>query len=192
MRRFLLLLLLPVFNLSAVKNCECNITALDLSLTERYSVIFKGHVMSVKACGDTPGEAVFEVDELYKGNTPKNFTILFKCDDPCYAGFNAGDEWIIYSNYRQIQNAMMDWCSRSRKYYRIEKEDIYSPTYGITYSEEKEFLQKHLGLHRLLSESLAKPSQRNVLPGKWQTITILICSLGAIILFYWLFNRYAR
>jgi hypothetical protein len=174
------------------RNCECPVTFLGLEECGKYGIIFKGKVRSVKECGDRPGEAQFEVEELYKGNLSGKITMLFRCKDPCFMGFYEGQEWIIYTDFRQIGSAMMDWCSRSRRYYRIEKEDIYSPIYGNTYEEELEFLRKTLGLHRLRTEDQLPVGGRNIIPDKWQVSIILICSLAAIVLFYYLFNRYFR
>ncbi len=138
------------------------------------------------------GEAIFSIDELYKGNTTKEFKVLFECDGECARQFNIGEEWIIYSNYKQINNAKMDWCSRSRRYFRVEKEDYYTPNYGNDYFDEVKFLREKLGVHRLLAQKENLIENRNIKPNSHQTIIILVCSLVVIILFYYLFNKFFR
>ncbi|MGZ3901974.1 MAG: hypothetical protein ACXVDC_16725, partial [Bacteroidia bacterium] len=133
-----------------------------------------------------------QVDELYKGNATKNFSVLFECNVTCAMNFNPGEEWIIYSNYKQVANVMMDWCSRSRKYFKVAKQDFYTETYGNDYDDEVKFLRENLGLHRLVVAKKNATENRNERPTSTQTIIILIVSLGTIILFYWLFNKYFK
>lgn len=159
---------------------------------DKYEIIFKGRIDSVKPCENNSGEAFFRIDELYKGNVTQYFKVLFKCDEPCAVQFNPGEEWIIYTRYKQVNNAMMDWCSRSRKYFKVENQDFYKVNYGNDYDDEVEFLRKNLGLHRVASGSKNISEKRNIKPSTNQSIIILICSLAAIILFYWLFNKFFK
>jgi hypothetical protein len=161
--------------------------------TGKYEIIFRGVVDSVKACdGGLPGEVFFHVQELYKGNATPEFTVLFKCNDPCFVGFKEGEEWIIYTRYKQIGNAMMDWCSRSRKYFKHEKEDYYKVNYGTDYFDELKFLRANLGLHRLLVEKNNDAGNRNILPDTTDKIILVLVSIGAIVLFYMLFRKFFR
>jgi hypothetical protein len=186
------LLFIIFFICSSAKACQCPVTTLSLEECGKYEVIFRGKIDSVRNCNNNLGEAFFVIEDLYKGNATKHFKILFECGGPCDMTFNVGEEWIIYSRYKQITNAKMDWCSRSRKWFRIEKQDFYTVNYGNTYEEEVNFLKTKLGLHRLISESKNATEGRNIRPTATQTIIILICSLGSVFLFYWLFNRYYR
>jgi hypothetical protein len=191
--KYLLFLSLCISSfIQPVKACQCPVTQLGLEECDKYEIIFRGTVISVKDCDDKPGEAEFEVMELFKGNATKHFTVLFNCNDPCASKFNVGEEWIIYSRYRQISNAMMDWCSRSRKYFKQEKEDFYTVTHGNDYFAELEFLRGELGTHRLLVDKQEASGNRNMLPGKEQTIIILLISLAGIVLFYFLFRRFFK
>lgn len=172
--------------------CQCPATSLSMEECSKYEIIFKGKVSKVINCGSKFGEAFFEVQELYKGNAAETFKVLFECNVECAQKFTVGDEWIIYSRYKQIDNAKMDWCSRSRKYFKIEQEDYYTVNYGNDYYDEVKFLQENLGLHRLLNENKNRTENRNIRPDSKQMIIILIASLAAIVLFYYLFNRFFR
>jgi len=172
--------------------CECPLSALDLSTCSKYEIIFRGKIISVKDCNDNYGEALFAVDELYKGNATKEFKVLFECGVPCAQKLLPGQEWIIYSRYKQIDNALLDWCSRSRMHFANEKEDFYTFTYGNDYDDEVKFLQTSLGLHRVLVNHQNQDVQRNVIPDMKQVIVTILISLIAIVLFYWLFNRFFR
>lgn len=190
MLRFLSILLF-LFFVRPTSACECPLTRLGRSETNKYEIIFKGKVDSVRSCGDRPGAAVFEIEELYKGNSSKHFTVLFDCNSECAAKFLPGEEWIIYGNYRQIASSQMDWCSRSRKYFKNENEDYYTVNYGNDYYDEVKFLRDSLGLHRLIQSNDAA-SARNKLPDTTETIILVVCSLLVIVLFYWLFNRFFK
>lgn len=175
----------------SVLACQCPLTSLGMEECRKYEIIFKGKVISVTPCGQRPGEAVFEIAELYKGNAAHTFKMLFNCEGECATGFRVGEEWVIYSRYKQIDNAMMDWCSRSRKQFDNEKEDFYTVNYGNDYYDEVAFLQKNLGLHRLLKDKVIT-GERNMIPKQWQTGLLFLCSLAGLVLFYWLFNRFFK
>lgn len=172
--------------------CQCPLTALGLEESNKYEVIFKGKVISVETCKDKFGTAIFEVEELYKGNASKKFTVLFECGVECAQEFSAGEEWIIYSRYKQIDKALMDWCSRSRKFFKNPKEDFYAVTYGNDYYDELKFLREKLGIHRLLVLKESTTQNRNERPTANQTILMLVISISAILLFYWLFKKYFK
>lgn len=182
--------ILFVFAFGSSKACQCPLSNLSLNECEKYEVIFRGKVLDVKSCGDKPGEAQFEVLELYKGNASEKFKILFRCDEECAYLFKPGEEWIIYSRYKQVNTAMMDWCSRSRRYFSNLKEDYYTSTYGNDYEEELAFLRTHLGQHRLLKGDATLSQSRNQIPGKAQTAVLLICSILGIVLFYLIFKKF--
>ncbi len=172
--------------------CQCPLTSLGLEECSKYEIIFKGRLLSVTPCGDKFGEALFEIQELYKGNAARTFKVLYECGVPCAMEFRPGDEWIMYSRYKQIDNAKMDWCSRSRKYFSNDKEDFYTVNYGNDYEDEVKFLREHLGLHRFLKDKIVQGENRNLIPKPGQLAVIFICSLLAIILFYWLFNKFFK
>ncbi len=174
------------------KACQCPVTQLSAEECAKYELIFKGHITAVTPCGGKFGEAVFEVEELFKGNATHFFTVLFDCKEECAQQMNAGDEWIIYSNYKQINNAKLDWCSRSRKYFRNVKEDFYAVNYGTDYFEELKFLRSTLGEHRLLSDKTPTAEGRNKLPNSDQALLFLLVSIAAIVVFYILFKKYFR
>ncbi len=177
---------------SPAEACQCPLTQLSIDECNKYEIIFKGKIVSVIDCKDKFGEAVFEVEELYKGNSEERFKVLFECHVECAQKFSVGDEWIIYSRYKQLDNALMDWCSRSRKFFKIDKEDFYTYTYGNDYEDELAFLRKNLGLHRTLVEQKSQIDGRNIKPNINESIVIVLISLGAIVLFYYLFNKFFK
>ncbi|MCD6017483.1 MAG: hypothetical protein K0S53_604 [Bacteroidetes bacterium] len=168
--------------------CQCPITSLTDKETNKYDIIFKGKIKSVKL-NNTNSEAVFTIDELYKGLLAQDFKVLFNDADVCKIEMRAGDEWIIYANYHQIDNAKMDFCSRSRKFFKNNKEDFFAETTGISYEEELRYLQSNLGLHKLMKENPNRVENRNILPTGNQSIVIIICSILGLIFFYVLINK---
>lgn len=186
------LFLFCLFSSYSLIACQCPLTQLSIEECNKYEVIFKGKIVNVIDCNDKYGEALFEVEELYKGNSEEKFKVLFECNGECVQKFRVGDEWIIYSRYKQLDNALMNWCSRSRKFFKIDKEDFYTYTYGNDYEDELSFLRKNLGLHRTLVETKSQIDGRNIKPNINQSILIVLISLGAIVLFYYLFNKFFK
>jgi hypothetical protein len=171
--------------------CQCPLSSLDQKELQKYEIIFKGKIKSIKLDKDR-SEAVFIISELYKGMMRKEFKILFNDADPCKLELRVGDEWIIYSNYFQIDNAKLDFCSRSRKYIKNLKEDYFAETTGISYDEEQRYLQDNLGLHKLLKNNPNVVENRNIIPDQSQFVIMLICSMLGLIIFYWLFGKFFK
>ncbi len=186
------LLLFFTLNYFRGNACQCPFTGLSMAECNKYEIIFKGRIDSVKPGDNNLGEAIFVIDELYKGNATKHFKILFDVTEVCAQQFNVGDEWIIYSTYKQITNAKMNWCSRSRKYFKIDKQDFYAETYGCDYATETKFLREQLGVHRTKAETQNAAGNRNQRPTTTQTIITLICSLLFVFLFYWIVNKFLK
>ena len=172
-------------------SCQCPPSLLSLEECNKYELIFRGKVLKVKPCELKPGDAIFEIQELYKGNATPEFKVLFACREACARLFKPGEEWIIYTRYKQIDNAEMNWCSRSRKHFNTDKEDYYSVLYGNDYDDELSFLRQKLGLHRTLVKQEVSQN-RNKRPDTMTSALILLTSLGGLILFYYLFNRFFR
>ncbi len=168
--------------------CQCPLTQLNAEELNKYEIIFKGTIKSIKLNKEN-SEAIFTISELYKGMLAQDFKILFNDTDPCKLELRVGDEWIIYSNYFQIDNSKLDFCSRSRKYIKNIKEDYFAETTGISYDEEQRYLQDNLGLHKLLKKNPNIVENRNIIPNNNQFIIVLICSMIGLIAFYWLFNK---
>ncbi|MEI8136484.1 MAG: hypothetical protein WCH21_04070 [Bacteroidota bacterium] len=181
-----------LFSKGRIQACQCPLTELGRPECDKYEIIFKGKILSVAPCDNKFGVAVFEVEELYKGNATEQFKVLFECGGKCAQQFSEGEEWIIYSKYKQIDKALMDWCSRSRKLFNNPKEDFYTSTYGNDYINELKFLRQNLGLHRLRKEVSNAAEERNLIPTKLQTIIMLFISLAAIFVFYWAFKKYFK
>ena len=190
MKHFIFILLFSFLGKLSIA-CQCPLTSLtDIELA-KYDIIFRGNIKSLKLNKDR-SEALFTVTELYKGLVSQEFTLLFNNEDACKLELRQGDEWIIYANYYQIDNAKLDFCSRSRKFIKNVKEDFFEVTTGVSYDEEILFLQTKLGLHKPLKENPNKVENRNILPNTNQMILGFVCSLLGMLLFYWLFNRFFK
>jgi hypothetical protein len=118
--------------------------------------------------------------------------VIFNNDYVCKLELRKGDDCIIYSNYNQIDNAKLDFCSRSRLYIKNIKEDFFAVNTGISYDEELKYLQTNLGLHKLLKNNPNKTENRNKLPTNNQFIIILLCSMAGLIFFIWLVGKFLK
>ncbi len=195
LKRFLqyLFLVLCLFNTSYIEACQCPITNLSKQECDKYDVIFRGKIIKNSGCINKNGEAVFEILELYKGRINATFKVLFECEVECAQAFNIGEEWIIYTNYKQADNAKMDWCSRSRKFIKNAKEDFYAVTYGNDYDDELKFLRETLGTYKVMKDREENQAgKRNIIPSKTQLIITLFISLAVVILFLQLFKKFFK
>ncbi|MBK7668982.1 MAG: hypothetical protein IPJ32_17545 [Sphingobacteriaceae bacterium] len=173
--------------------CQCPVTKLSIEECDKYQLIFRGKIKSDSLMEGKKAEVVFEILELYKGVVPSEFKVLFEHDVECSQAFNVGEEWIIYTNYKQAMNAQMDWCSRSRKYFKNEKLDFYTVTYGNDYDTELKFLRDNLGLHKVLKPMENNAAgNRNIIPTQKEFIIYLLISIVAILAFYYLFNKFFK
>lgn len=191
-QRFFFVIAFSLLFIKTGNACQCPFTVLSLNECARYEVIFRGVVESNTDCIDKKGIAVFKILELYKGNSFEAFKVAYDCNVPCAMKFNVGEEWIIYTRYKQVDKGALDWCSRSRKYFKNEKEDFYTVTYGNTYDDELSFLRTKLGFHALLKNNPYEKTQRNIIPSRAQLIITLLISLVSIVLFYYFFNKYFK
>lgn len=188
-----ILFFLFILNSASVFACQCPITVMSLEECNKYEIIFRGRITINSGCTDKKGEAVFEIIELYKGRVNATFPVIFPCEVECAQAFNAGEEWIIYTNYKQADKGIMDWCSRSRKYFKNDKEDFYAVTYGNSYDDELEFLRKNLGTYKTMkAREENQAGKRNIIPSKTQLIITLFISLAVVIVFLQIFKKYFK
>lgn len=191
---YILILNLSVFYLPfSTFACQCPVTKLSVEECNKYDIIFRGRIVKDSVFDGKKGEAIFEINELYKGIIPSQFKVLFNTNEECAQVFAIGEEWIIYTNYKQATNAQMDWCSRSRKYFKNDKLDFYTVTYGNDYDDELKFLREKLGLHKPLSAPQVKPDwQGNQIPTQKEFIIYLLLSIAGVILFIFLTKKFLK
>lgn len=182
-----------ILNSSFLISCQCPITKLSIEECDKFDIIFRGRIIKDSLYGNKKGEVTFEISELYRGVVTAQFKVLYDSGDECAQVFSVGEEWIIYSNYKQATNAKMDWCSRSRKYFKNEKLDFYTVTYGNDYDDELKFLRDKLGLHKplkpIVNQTVGEP---NIIPTQSQFIITLLFSIAGMVLFYYLFNKFFK
>ncbi len=186
---FLLYFLLLTFSKS-VFPCDCpSITKLNLDYCKQYKLIFRGTVQKIATCNEI-NHASFRIQELYKGETIKEFELYFDCSSDCKMNFNIGETWIIYANYIQLNKPKVELCSRSRKL--VDNEIKLSTKYianDLGFNEECEWLKQNLGIKTINKEENIKTveTHRNQLPEKeFSLVLILISLLFFLVLIYFL------
>lgn len=185
-QRFFIFLFIFTYKLSIA--CQCPLSQLNEKELNKYDIIFKGTIKSIKL-NKEKSEAIFSVSELYKGLIAQDFKIIFNDEDVCKLELRIGDEWILYTSYYQVDNAKLDFCSRSRKFIKNIKEDFFAETTGLSYDEELRYLQSKLGLHKVLKNNPNRVENRNIIPNTNQLIIYLIGSIVGLVFFYFLINK---
>ena len=164
--------------------CECPPKVLNIDLLKSYDIIFKGKIIAVKNKPGAYKEAVFEVSDLFKGLSSDHVKVLIDTVSDCSKPVLRGQIWLIYSNYKQWQRPLLNWCSRSRKWFENENEDFYAFANGISFEDEITFLKSKLGRQRIISSTEAENTgERNVLPKPYMLLILIgISSVGLILL----------
>ena len=194
MKKFLLFLSLLISVYSSA--CECkDFVPITKELCSEYDVVFDGVVDSVSAC-DEKGFSVayFTITELSKGNVKKHVQIHFDCNTECMMSFAEGEEWIIYSLYEKFDHLNVSICGHSRKKFDDETLDIYSLNAKRTFEEEKEFLKTSFGSQSFIEENDLNNQQdkvgpRNEQPSNWGKLTLLLVSLLAMGVVYYITRK---
>ncbi len=191
----IILVVLFLHTFYSTNACECPPTPrLDKTYTEGYSFIFKGAVKSVTPCKEGIAKAHFILQELYKGKSPKEIDVYFDCGKDCPMAFNAGETWIIYSNYAQVGKPDVSFCSRSRKMVdnEVQIQTDFIPS-DYSFQQEAEWLKTNLGTHEVLKEnSNAFLSHRNELPSRSKALLLVGISLGGVLLLYFVFKKFIK
>lgn len=194
LKHFILLLTfnLSLFSFNRSYACQCPITKLSLEECDKYDIIFRGRIVK-DSLNNKKGEVLFEVSELYKGVVSGKFRLAYESGGDCAQDFMVGEEWIIYTSYKQANVGNMDWCSRSRKYFKNEKLDFYAVTYGNDYDDELKFLREKLGLHKPLESAEEKPDWAgNRIPTQTEFIIYLLLSIVGVVAFIYLTKKFLK
>ena len=173
--------------------CQCPVSILNEAELAKYDIICKGKISHIELKKDKSSFS-FDVQELYKGTITEKFTMLFNDLDPCKLNLREGDEWVIYTRFKQINNAELDMCSRSRMFFKNAKEDYFAINNGTSYDDEVIYLRKYLGLHRCLKNNYDQEdvSKRNIIPSSTQFVVVLLFSIAGLVFFYWLVQKFLK
>jgi hypothetical protein len=155
-----------------------------MELLKSYDIIFKGKVIAVNCKPGVYKEAVFEISDLFKGSSAQHVKVLIDTVSDCSKPVLKGQLWLIYSNYKQWQRPLLNWCSRSRKWFENENEDYYAFANGLSFEDEITFLKSKLGRQRIITSAEPETTgERNVLPQPFMLLILIgISSVGLILL----------
>ena len=193
---FLLLVSCFLYLASYSQNCGCDEKKLvfSQSYTNSHKLIFRGKT-TVIANGEGFSKVTFIVTQLFKGNSTKEIDVYFDGKSACNLKFNTSEDWIIYANYKQLKKPFVEYCSRSRKNVVNSNKNI-ELTYiksDLTVDEECEKLRGLTGLQKFSSqEKVEDLAHSNIIPGFWQRIVLILCSVGGFMLIYFAANKLMR
>lgn len=171
--------------------CDESKLAFSKSYIEANQLIFRGKTLSVEK-GEDYAMAKFSVTQLFKGNCPKEVTVYFDKKSECNLKFNAGEDWLVYANFKQLQKPYAEYCSRTRKNVINTNKNVdlqYAKT-DLTIDAECEQLQQQLGLQKLSAQAAEDNRHSNIIPGFSQRIILILCSIAGFVLIYFLLNKF--
>jgi hypothetical protein len=155
-------------------------------------LVFKGKVMKVGAC-DELAQCTFEVQELYFGKTTKYINAVFECSSDCSMNFAAGEEWIIYAEYIQIEKIKISFCSRSRKIDKANSTEVEQIAYGCSTEDELTFLREKIGIKGVAEENVTRTlAHSNEQPSAWQKVFLLGGSMLFMVIFLIVIKRFLK
>ncbi len=177
----------------AQSSCTCDETKLvfSQSYTNAHKLIFRGKTLVI-ANGEGFSKVTFIVTQLFKGSSTKEVDVYFDGKAACNLKFTTGEDWLIYANYKQIKKPFVEYCSRSRKNVINTNKNI-ELTYiksDLTVDAESEKLREQLGLQNFSAQEKEEDNNHNnIIPGFWQRIVLILCSIGGFVLIYFGTNK---
>jgi hypothetical protein len=176
--------------LGVAQNCNClPLGPFSDKDTSAYAVIFQADVNSVEVI-DGVGKASITVSELYKGQVDRNIQLQFATSDTCPMSILAGERWLIYGEYFQVQSILVEACGRSRKFYRDLKSDFNTLNTGQTFDEEVISIKSILSVKNINEPQI---SGRELIKPKGYTLLFLIIfSLLGFLLMWFIMKKFLK
>lgn len=167
-------------------SCQCPIIEWTVNEVNKNDVIFRGKIKNVILHQNNYTVAEMEVINLFKGNALKLYKVLFPENDGCSIPVNVGEEWLIYSQQKQINSCIINWCGLSRKKFQNDAEDFFIATHIITYDEEINKLKENFQEIQFDSNRNNNMEfHKNIIPEKIELYLYMALSLiGFLILLY--------
>lgn len=189
MKRIALVLFSSFYFLQGLFACDCKTIPLTKESIESVELIFLGKVVALSGC-DKTAKVSFSVDELYRGKCFANVEIEFDCTSDCQMSFNPGQTWIIYATYKKYGEAEVNFCSYSRQLFANEKSDYNTVIHGLTFSDEKNWLHKNLGLQVLnVKEDAMNQHHENERPDGYKFLWYLGAGFFGLIFIYFISKK---
>jgi len=189
---YILIFFLSLYTSFSQDNCNCN--EKEIVFSEGYvnanELIFRGKTVSVTK-GIDFDKVTFKVNTLFKGVSPQQVEVYFDNKNVCALKFNAGEDWLIYANYKSAKPVVV-YCSRSRKnVINTNKNiDLMYIKSDLTIDDETDKLTELCGLKNF-TEPITnnEKAHDNIIPTGSQRILLIIFSLIGFALIYFVLNR---
>ena len=200
---FLLGFVYCIFMLAYPCNCETNLPKISRDETEKYTVIFTGFIKKLHF-KEKDNYAEFVVETPYKGLVPRDIKVWYDGVSSCKMPFLPNDKWLIYAKMDSVKKKWtVNYCERSRKYPEPDETDDYTIYSGITLDEELKFLELNYTSGQIVGEdTLTKIQEDNMIVidsrreqhygTPQEKIILLICSLAAMIIIYFILRRFVK
>lgn len=194
MKKNIFFIFLFLSNLSFA--CQCpTLSPISKDLCNKYEVIFYGKVDSVSPCATNGiSTAHFTINELYKGEVEQHVKVDFDCSSACMMSFSESDEWIIYSIFQRFDLMTVNICEHSRKFFSDATLDIYEIASHRTFEQEKQFLNKALGIQSFIKKNELNEQQNNMAhhntqPSAMNKLWLLLASAVAMGIVYYVTRK---
>ena len=163
------------------------------NIQSTYKIVFLGKVTSLTN-HDGKSFIRFDVIEPFIGKIQKETELLDPNSD-CAISFAVGEEWLVYANFHQFGVAETNICTRSRKHFTNDSLDYFKTTFGSSFQQDKEFLEKNLGVQPFLVKDKDEEllSHRELLkPKGYEMVWMVIIGTLCLTIFSFVFKKYFK
>ncbi len=190
MRKLLLIFILLSENIFA---CDCPPLAKpDSSVFAKYDAIFRGRIIA-RSPDKAETFVIFKVIDVFKGVVGEEIELLDDRSSDCALNFDAGQEWIIYADYRKFGKLGADMCSHSRMMPANDTPDVYAVSHHMSYGREITVLEQALGKRDFYKKEENPLEKRDLIkPSGWGMILLVIISVAALAIIYFLVNKFLK
>ena len=180
-----------IFLSSPIWACDCaDLEKIDVHVVSKYNAIARIKVDKLGDCKDGKLMVFFDVLDLYKGTIEKQDWLWADCSTQCSFNIEGSEEWIVYLKKNNAQELLLNFCSHSRKLIPEDLEDYHTELVGLSYADEKQFLENNFDVNAYYSEGIKPRSYKKI---SLQT-TVLLVAVGFVtmLLALWISKRFFK
>jgi hypothetical protein len=172
--------------------CKCAMPPFSEETVKPYEFVFYGKVVAVSGC-DKTAKVKFTIIELFRGKSFETTELEFDCASDCQMSFSPGEEWLIYSNYENYGQARVELCSFSRKKIDGETGDYNAFNNGMSFADEKKWLEEKLGVQKLNEKDMIdRPHHENARPEGMNVVWTMLIGFAILGVFYFVVRKFIR
>ena len=189
--KHIFLVVLSIFFAFPIWACDCaDLEKMDVQVASKYNAIARIKIDKLGDCKDGKMMVFFDVLDLYKGTIEKQDWLWADCSTQCSFNFEGNEEWIVYLKKNNAQELLLNFCSHSRKLIPDDLEDYQTELVGLSYTEEKQFLENNFDVNAYYSGGIKPRSYKKI--SMETTVLLVVVGLVTMLIALWLSKRFFK